>query len=98
VWGVTYQEHLGDVAGAEDLMHGGELVRLQRREVRREGAFLRAPSPEQLARGARYDGIQRRPRPSTCRPNRRRQATTTPPRRRHPVHHCSRRLPIDLLP
>jgi hypothetical protein len=56
---VTYQEHLGDVAGAEDFMHGGELVRLQRREVGREGALLRAPSPEQLARGARHDRVQR---------------------------------------
>ena len=55
----TYQEELGDVAGAEDLVDGGELVRLQRREVGRDGALLRAPSPEQLASRARRDCVQR---------------------------------------
>jgi hypothetical protein len=82
-------------------MDGGELVRLQRREVGRERALLRAPSPEQLARGARHDRVQRRPWPSACRSRsaRRRRHVTTAPlrRRRHPVRRCSHRLPLDLL-
>lgn len=53
-----YQEHLGDVASAEDLVDGGELVGFMRREVRGEGALLRAAAAEELARGARRQGVE----------------------------------------
>jgi len=36
-WVSAYQEHPGDVAGAEDLVDGGEVVGLVRREVGGEG-------------------------------------------------------------
>ena len=54
---VSYQEHLGVVAGAEDLVDGGELVGLVRREVGGEGALLRAATAEELARGERGHGV-----------------------------------------
>ena len=50
---VLYLEQLADIAGAEDLVHVGELVRLPGREVGREDAAGRAPAPQQLARRAR---------------------------------------------
>jgi hypothetical protein len=53
-----YQEQLGDVAGAEDLVDGGELVGFVRREVGGEGALLRAAAAEELARGARCQGVE----------------------------------------
>jgi len=53
-----YQEHLGDVAGAEDLVDGGELVGFVRREVGGEGALLRAAAAEEFARGARCQGVE----------------------------------------
>jgi len=53
-----YQEHLGDVAGAEYLVDGGELVGFVRREVGGEGALLRAAAAEELARGARCQGVE----------------------------------------
>ena len=49
-------EELGDVAGAEDAVHAGELGRVVGREVGREDAPLRALAPQQLARGARRVG------------------------------------------
>lgn len=57
MFGRTYQEHLGDVAGAEDLVDGGELVGLVRGEVGREGALVGAAPAEELARGARGRGV-----------------------------------------
>jgi len=48
-----YLEQLADIAGPEDLVHVGELVRLPGREVGREDAACRAPAPQQLARRAR---------------------------------------------
>jgi hypothetical protein len=50
---IPYLEQLADIAGAEDLVHAGELVRLPGREVGREDAAGRAPPPQQLARRAR---------------------------------------------
>jgi hypothetical protein len=50
---IPYLEQLADIAGAEDLVHAGELVRLPGREVGREDAAGRAPAPQQLARRAR---------------------------------------------
>lgn len=46
-------QHLVDIAGTEDLVDVGELVRLVGREVRGEHTVLRAPPPQQLARRAR---------------------------------------------
>jgi hypothetical protein len=57
-WVSAYQEHLGDVAGAEDLVDGGEFVGLVRREVGGEGALLRAAAAEELARGAGGHGVE----------------------------------------
>jgi hypothetical protein len=53
-----YQEHLGDVAGAEDLVDSRELVGLVRREVGGEGAVLCAAPAEELARRARGHRVQ----------------------------------------
>ena len=53
---VLYLEQLADIAGPEDLVHVGELVRLPGREVGREDAAGRAPAPQQLARRARRRG------------------------------------------
>jgi hypothetical protein len=53
MFGGTYEEHLGDVAGAEDLVDGGELVGIVRGEVGGEGALVGAAPAEELARGAR---------------------------------------------
>jgi hypothetical protein len=49
----VYLEHLGDVAGAEDLVYDGELVGIVGGEEGREDAVLGAPPPQQLARRAR---------------------------------------------
>jgi hypothetical protein len=49
----TDLQHLADIAGAEDLVDDGKLVRVLGREVWREHALLRAPPPQQLARCAR---------------------------------------------
>jgi len=57
-WVSAYQEHPGDVAGAEDLVDGGEVVGLVRREVGGEGALLRAAAAEELARGAGGHGVE----------------------------------------
>ena len=54
-----YQKHFGDVAGAEDLVDGGEFVGLLRGEIGRERAFLGAASPEKLTSRARSDCVQR---------------------------------------
>jgi hypothetical protein len=56
-----YLEELADVAGAEDLVHAGEPVRLPGGEVGREDAPRRAPAPQHLARCARW---RRRRRPT----------------------------------
>ena len=52
-WVSAYQEHPGDVAGAEDLVDDGELVGVVGGEEGREDAVLGAPPPQQLARRAR---------------------------------------------
>lgn len=41
---VTYHEHLGDVASAENLVDRGKFMRLMRGEVWGEGAFLSTSS------------------------------------------------------
>lgn len=46
-------EKLRHVAGAENLVHVSEPLRVVRRKVRREHALLRALSPQKLARRAR---------------------------------------------
>lgn len=51
--GAQFVEELRDVAGAEHLVHGRELLRVVRREVGREHALLRALPPQALARRAR---------------------------------------------
>jgi hypothetical protein len=56
--GAEYQEHLGDIAGAEDLVDSRELVGLVRREVGGEGALLCAAPAEELARRARGHCVQ----------------------------------------
>jgi len=53
-------EQLGHVAGAEHLVHVGELLRLLRREVGREHAPRQALAPQELARRARRPGTGRR--------------------------------------
>jgi hypothetical protein len=65
---IPYLEQLADIAGAEDLVHAGELVRLPGREVGREDAAGRAPAPQQLARRARRrPGCPRLRSSSSCR-------------------------------
>ena len=54
------EQQLGDVAGAEHLVHVGELLRLLRREVGREHAPRQALAPQELARRARRPGTRRR--------------------------------------
>lgn len=51
-------QHLGDVARTEDSVDGGELLGLERGEVRRKRAVLRAPPAEELAGGAGGDGVE----------------------------------------
>lgn len=46
-------QQLADVAGSEHAVHARELLRLLRREVRREDALRRALPPQKLARRAR---------------------------------------------
>ena len=50
-------QELAHVAGAEDLVHVRELLRLLRREVRREDAVRHALPPQELARRARRVGV-----------------------------------------
>jgi hypothetical protein len=65
---IPYLQQLADIAGAEDLVHAGELVRLPGREVGREDAAGRAPPPQQLARRARRrPGCPRLRSSSSCR-------------------------------
>lgn len=53
-----YLKHLGDVAGAEDFMDCCEFMGLVRGEVGGEGALLGTSAPEELAGGARGDGVE----------------------------------------
>lgn len=49
---VEFVEEFSDVAGAEDAMNVDELLRVVRREIRREYAVRLAFSPEKFACGA----------------------------------------------
>ena len=42
----TDLQHLADIAGAEDLVHDGELVGVLRKEVWHEHTLLRVPPPQ----------------------------------------------------
>lgn len=52
-----YHKHLGNVAGAEHFVDGGELLGFVGREVGREGAFLCASSSQELAGCTRRDRV-----------------------------------------
>lgn len=54
---VYYHQQLGDVASAKDFVNGSEFVRLMRREIWREGAFLSAAASQELAGGTRGDSV-----------------------------------------
>lgn len=59
---MRYLQELDDVAGAEDSMGVGELLRIGGGEVRGEHAFVDAPAAEDLAggAGAEHGGRRRR--------------------------------------